>query len=148
MPDGKTPMTKTGQKARSIKEILMYSGPSRSEGDEIVKLVRAGKRSEAVKVIEKAFDRCTAEEAETIYDAYVEAVVGRPSKMVEVNLSEVEVGETEHDLQVPPQYVARRASFVGWLERISKHAFSFNGRSVDASEIDQVWKLVPVSDGD
>jgi hypothetical protein len=140
-------MAQTDSKARSVAEICRYPGPSRSEADSIVELVRAGKRPEAVKVIEKAFYHCTAEEAEPIYDAYVDAVVGRPSKMVEVNVSEVEVGERENDLQVPPQYVARRAAFVGKLERASESVYFFAGRSVHANEIDQVWKLVPVSDG-
>lgn len=137
----------TASKARSITEICRYPGPNRAEAERIGTLVRSSKRSEAVKVIEKAFYRCTPEEAEPIYDAYVDALVGRPSRMVEVKVSQVEVGETENDLQVPPQYVARRAAFVGRLERLSEHVYFFEGRSIPTKEIDQVWKLVPVSDG-
>lgn len=139
-------MTKTGSKARSITEICRYPGPNSPEGDRIVKLVRSGKRSKALKVIQKAFYACTAEEAEALYDAYVDTVIGKPSKLVEIKVSDVEVGQASETLfDIPQQYVARRAGYIGTLLRLSEHHFRLEGREVPVGEIDQVWKLVPLA---
>ncbi|MCS4088559.1 hypothetical protein [Rhizobium sp. BK176] len=140
--------TQTGSTARSIAEICSYPGPSSSEADSIVKLVRSGNRTEAVKEIEKAFYACTEDEAEKLYDAYVDVVVGKPSTLVEIKVSEVEVAQASENLfDIPQQYVARRAGYIGTLLRPSKHYYYLEGRPVPVSEIDQVWKLVPLSVG-
>jgi hypothetical protein len=53
--------------------------------------------------IQKAFYACTAEESEALYEAYVDVVVGKPSILVEIEVSEVEVAQASENLFDIPQ---------------------------------------------
>jgi predicted nucleic acid-binding protein len=131
---------------RSIEEICRTGSPSRNEGDKIVSSVLSGKRKSALTQISSAFD-CSLPEAELVLQGYKNVVLGQPSKMVEVKLSDVEVAVSSSDpFAIHTQYVARRGNELGSLLQLSQGSYYFNQRDVKAREICQVWKMVPLSE--
>jgi hypothetical protein len=115
--------------------------------ESISKKIRSGRKTKALKQIADVF-RCEDDEAKIVFDALKAQATGQPMQFVEITLREVTAmpeGWTRNPLMVVPQFMARCGCHVGPLILWRDGDYQIGDRSVSKKDIDQVWKVIPLT---